>query len=153
MHITQYTDYALRVLIYVAHQPNRLVTIQEIADGYQISKNHLMKVVNDLNRRGYLETVRGKNGGLRLHRDPSQINIGKLFRETEQDLVLVECFGQKNCCVITPVCELKSIFREALQAFLHHLDQYTLADTVRAEKADQLLNLLHLEPAPGHSRS
>ena len=90
MHITRYTDYSLRVLIYLALQQERLVTIQQIADSYDISKNHLMKVVHQLTLKGYIESVRGKNGGLRLHRRPEDINIGVLVRETEQDMNLVE---------------------------------------------------------------
>src|SRR6056297_3712568 len=98
MHITRYTDYSLRVLIYLAAQDDRLATIQEIADSYQISRNHLMKVVHQLNKKGYIETVRGKSGGMRLHREPSTINIGVLVRETEQDLDLVECFSSEGKC-------------------------------------------------------
>ena len=82
MHITRYTDYSLRVLIYLAVQGDRLATIQEIADSYDISKNHLMKVVHQLNKKGYIETIRGKKGGMRLHRAPSDINVGILVRET-----------------------------------------------------------------------
>ena len=117
MHITRYTDYSLRVLIYLALQQERLVTIQQIADSYDISKNHLMKVVHQLTLKGYIESVRGKNGGLRLHRRPEDINIGVLVRETEQDMNLVECFSSDNQCCITPVCGLKNILAEALRAF------------------------------------
>ena len=118
MHITRYTDYSLRVLIYLAAEGDRLATIQEIADSYDISKNHLMKVVHQLNKKGYIETIRGKKGGMRLHMAPQDINIGILVRETEQDLSIVECFSSKNACKITPVCGLKSMFGEALKAFL-----------------------------------
>jgi len=92
MHITRYSDYALRVLIYLAADRERLTTIQVIADSYGISKSHLMKVVNQLNKLGYVTAIRGKNGGLRLGQDPVNINIGVLFRETESDISLVECF-------------------------------------------------------------
>ncbi len=144
MHITRYTDYSLRVLIYLAVQGDRLATIQEIADSYAISKNHLMKVVHQLNKKGYVETIRGKNGGLRLHRVPSDINIGVLVRETEQDMNLVECFSPNNKCTITPVCGLKNMFSEALQAFLATLDQYTLNDVIAERHQPQLLRLLQI---------
>lgn len=144
MHITRYTDYSLRVLIYLAVQGDRLATIQEIADSYGISKNHLMKVVHQLNKKGYVETIRGKNGGLRLHRTPDDINIGVLVRETEQDLNLVECFSTNNKCTITPVCGLKGIFAEALKAFLATLDQYTLKDIISEKQKPQLMRLLQI---------
>jgi|TARA_R110002124_G_scaffold144278_4_gene309295 Rrf2 family nitric oxide-sensitive transcriptional repressor len=144
MHITRYTDYSLRVLIYLALQQERLVTIQQIADSYDISKNHLMKVVHQLTLKGYIESVRGKNGGLRLHRRPEDINIGVLVRETEQDMNLVECFSSDNQCCITPVCGLKNILAEALRAFLNTLDQYTLADILTERQKTQLLRLLQI---------
>ncbi|AZR40624.1 MULTISPECIES: RrF2 family transcriptional regulator [Marinobacter] len=144
MHITRYTDYSLRVLIYLALQQERLVTIQQIADSYDISKNHLMKVVHQLTLKGYIESVRGKNGGLRLHRRPEDINIGVLVRETEQDMNLVECFSSDNQCCITPVCGLKNILAEALRAFLNTLDQYTLADILTERQKPQLLRLLQI---------
>ncbi|MBR9871861.1 MAG: Rrf2 family transcriptional regulator [Gammaproteobacteria bacterium] len=145
MHITRYTDYSLRVLIYLAAQEeDRLSTIQEIADSYGISKNHLMKVVHQLNKKQYIETVRGKNGGMRLYRAPHDINIGALVRETEQHLDLVECFSGNGACKITPVCGLKNIFDEALQAFLDVLDKYTLADTIQSKDRPELLRLLQV---------
>lgn len=145
MHITRYTDYSLRVLIYLAAQGgDRLSTIQEIADSYEISKNHLMKVVHQLNKKGYIETVRGKKGGMRLHMAPKDINVGVLVRETEQDLSIVECFSGKNTCKITPVCGLKNMFDEALQAFLSVLDKYTLADVIQDKHQPQLLRLLQI---------
>ena len=144
MHITRYTDYSLRVLIYLAAEPERLATIQEIADSYDISKNHLMKVVHQLNKKGYIETIRGKKGGMRLHMSPEDINIGILIRETEQDLNIVECFSSKNACKITPVCGLKGMFNEALKAFLEVLDKYTLADVIRDPHRPQLLRLLQI---------
>ncbi|KPP98775.1 MULTISPECIES: Rrf2 family transcriptional regulator [unclassified Marinobacter] len=144
MHITRYTDYSLRVLIYLAVQGDELATIQEIADSYDISKNHLMKVVHQLNKKGYIETVRGKKGGMRLHRAPADINIGILVRETEQDLNIVECFSSKNACRITPVCGLKSMLGEALTAFLETLDKYTLADVIQDQHRPQLLRLLQI---------
>lgn len=142
MHITRYTDYSLRALIYLALQQDRLTTIQEIADSYDISKNHLMKVVHQLTLKGYIESVRGKNGGLRLNRRPEDINIGVLLRETEQDMNLVECFSEQNKCCITPVCGLKNIFADALKSFLATLDQYSLADVMPERQQRQFLRLL-----------
>ena len=144
MHITRYTDYSLRVLIYLAMPGDQLATIQEIADSYDISKNHLMKVVHQLNKKGYIETVRGKKGGMRLRMAPSDLNVGILVRETEQDLSIVECFSSKNTCRITPVCGLKSMFGEALNAFLEALDKYTLADIIQEQHRPQLLRLLQI---------
>lgn len=144
MHITRYTDYSFRVLIYLATQGERLATIQEIADSYEISKNHLMKVVHQLNKKGYIETVRGKKGGMRLHLAPEEINVGVLVRETEQGFSIVECFSANNSCKITPVCGLKSMFGEALKAFLEVLDKYTLADVINDQHRPQLLRLLQI---------
>ncbi|HEA51731.1 hypothetical protein LCGC14_0724730 [marine sediment metagenome] len=144
MHITRYTDYSLRVLMYLAVQDERLTTIQEIADSYDISKNHLMKVVHQLNKKGYIETVRGKKGGMRLHRAPDDINVGVLVRETEHDLNIVECHSANGGCKIAPVCGLKPVFGEALQAFLSVLDKYTLGDIMNDQQKPQLLRLLQI---------
>ena len=144
MHITRYTDYSLRVLVYLAVQGEELATIQQIADSYEISKNHLMKVVHQLNKKGYIETVRGKKGGMRLQMAPEDINVGILVRETEQELCVVECFSSRNACRITPVCGLKSMFGEALAAFLEVLDRYTLADIIHDQHRPQLLRLLQI---------
>lgn len=145
MHITRYTDYSLRVLVYLALKGEKLSTIREIAARYGISKNHLMKVVHELRLRGYIDTLRGKNGGLRLGRPPHRINIGRLVRDTEQDLNLVECFGADNRCVITPDCNLKRILGEALEAFFAVLDRYTLADLIEPERARGLCGALGLD--------
>ncbi|XOZ32330.1 RrF2 family transcriptional regulator [Halomonadaceae bacterium KBTZ08] len=144
MRITGYTDYSLRVLMYVSVQGDRLATIQEVADRYQISKNHLMKVVHQLTRKGYLDSVRGKKGGIRLRQNAADINLGVLVREMEPDLDLVECFGPDNTCVISPVCSLKGILGEALDAFLATLDRYTLADIVPEKDAPHLIRLLNI---------
>lgn len=138
MKLTSYTDYSLRTLIYLASlETDRLCNIQEISDAYGISKNHLMKVVHHLGKLGIIETVRGRNGGFRLALPPGDINIGKLVRQTEDGFYLVDCFNPDtpNACVITPVCGLSHILREALQAYLHVLDKYTLADIVKSPEA------------------
>ena len=126
MRLTRYTDYAMRVLLYLGRQPDRLASIAEIARAYAISQNHLMKVVNDLVNAGYLESVRGRNGGIRLARPASGINVGALIRHTEDDLDLVDC----GACLIAPACGLNSVLDEALLAFLKVLDSYTLADVL-----------------------
>ena len=144
MRVTRYTDYSLRVLMYVALKGDQLSTIAEIADAYDISKNHLMKVVNQLANKGYLRATRGKNGGMRLNRPAEEINIGELVRDTEQDLELVECFGPTNECVITPACELKKILAQALETFFSTLDQFTLADLLPQKYQKQLVKLLDL---------
>lgn len=144
MRITGYTDYSLRVLIYLAVQGDRLATIQEVADRYQISKNHLMKVVHQLTRKGYLDSIRGKKGGIRLRMAPADVNLGVLVREMEPDLNLVECFGADNTCAISPVCSLKGVLGEALDAFLATLDRYTLADLVPEGDTPDLIRLLNI---------
>jgi Rrf2 family nitric oxide-sensitive transcriptional repressor len=148
MRLTVYTDYALRVLMYVAVRPEPLPTIGQIADAYQISRNHLMKVVYELGQAGYLETVRGKNGGLRLARKPQEIGLGRLVRETEPDMALVPCFDPIRAeCAITPACRLRGALSEARAAFLAVLDGYTLADLVSNGAALQaLLGLAPAEP-------
>lgn len=145
MHITRYSDYALRVLLYLAADPERLTTIQAIADSYGISKSHLMKVVHQLNQLGYVKAIRGKNGGLTLGQKPDNINIGVLFRETETDLNLVECFSANNHCTITPVCKLKNVLDEARQAFLSTLDQYSLADLIQPNTRPNLQRILQID--------
>ncbi len=145
MYITRYTDYSLRVLMYTALKGEDITTISEIAEQYGISKNHLMKVVQELNSKGYLKAVRGKNGGLRLNGNAEAINVGKLVRDIEQSQALVECFGNANQCVITPACQLKFILAEALEAFFKTLDQYSLADLISVESRTQLVRLLEME--------
>ena len=128
MRLTSYTDYTLRTLMYLGVNRDRLVTIQDIADLHQISKNHLMKVVYQLGLSGIVETVRGRNGGLRLKREPEDITIGAVVRETESDFFMAECFDRvNNSCPLTPDCQLKSALNEATTAFLSVLDKVTLA--------------------------
>lgn len=133
MRLTVYTDYGLRLLMYVALKKGELATIQEVADAYDISRNHLMKVTYDLGRLGFLETVRGRGGGFRLAREPEEIGLGEVVRRMEEDFTMVECFApETNRCAITGACRLKRILQEALDAYLTALDKYTLADlTVR----------------------
>lgn len=131
MRFTRYTDYALRVLMYLGRKGDDLSTIKEIAARYGISENHLMKVVHQLGRHGYITTIRGRQGGMRLAAAPQEINIGEVVRTTEDDLSIVECFDDKtNSCPINKVCGLAGMIDEALAAFLAVLDQKTLADVL-----------------------
>lgn len=142
MRITRYTDYSLRVLLFVALKDKQISTIGEIADAYGISKNHLRKVVHELSVKGYLMASRGKNGGMYLKGRPEDINIGALVRDLEPDLEIVECFGESQSCVLTPACDLKKAFHNALQAFFECLEKYTLADLLPAENRPQMIRLL-----------
>jgi Rrf2 family nitric oxide-sensitive transcriptional repressor len=132
MRLTAFTDYCLRVLMYVGLKDDELATIDEIAERYGINRNHLVKVVFRLGQLGYLDTIRGKRGGVRLARDPTKINLSTLVRETEQDWTMVECFQERGCqCVIEPACVLRKALRQALDAFFATLDGYTLADLLK----------------------
>ncbi len=131
MRLAEFTDYTLRVLMYCAARPQQMVTIAELADWHGVSKNHLMKVVNDLARQGVLETTRGRGGGLRLMKDPAAIRIGDVVRAAETDFRLVECFDAgTNACTLSPTCRLKRVFGSALQAYFDQLDAATLADII-----------------------
>jgi transcriptional regulator, Rrf2 family len=127
MYLTQHTDYGLRVLVYTAINDNTLVNIGTIAETYNISKSHLMKVVTSLVKGGFLVSVRGKGGGLRLADNPENINIGAVVRHLEP-MQVVECMGDNNECLITPSCRLTGIITGAIKAFFNHLDQYSLQD-------------------------
>ena len=167
MRLTNYSDYALRSLIYLAVRPEPplLANISDIANSYGISKSHLTKIIHQLGQLGYIESVRGKNGGIRLARAPKDINLGVLIKQIEPDFDLVECFatpissddrhprstglpitlidetvGRSPGCVISPVCQLKSVFFEALTAFINVLERYTLADVINNE--EELATLL-----------
>ena len=127
MQLTKFSDYALRVLMYAHAADGRLVTVEEIADAYKISRAHLMKVVNALTRTGYLAAVRGRSGGLRLAKPANEIGLGDVIRATEPDFALVECFATGNQCIITGCCRLPAVLQEALAAFLKALDRHTVA--------------------------
>ncbi len=128
MRLTTMTDYAMRLLMHVAQNSDRLCTIAEIAETYGISESHLMKVTHQLGLRGWVTTIRGKGGGMRLAQSPEKINIGAVVRSIEPDFDLVECFGAGNTCVITGQCGLTGVLDGALRRFLDHLDGFTLAD-------------------------
>ena len=179
MRLTNYSDYALRSLIYLAikPEPHLLANISDIANSYNISKSHLTKIIHQLGQLGYIDSVRGKNGGIRLACRPKDINLGVLIKQIEPDFNLVECFSTdllvtakpdvntnstanspviseesgvakdlaltlideeastvvKSGCIISPVCQLKQVFFEALTAFINVLERYTLADIISNE--------------------
>lgn len=132
MRLSTFSDYSLRVLMYLGGQADRLATIAEIAASHDISESHLMKVVHQLGRCGYLETVRGKGGGIRLARAPQAIVLGEVIRQTESDFALAECFASEATCRIRGACGLHAILNEALSAMFLVLDAYTLADLLDA---------------------
>ncbi len=140
MQITQHTDYALRVLLYAACNENTLVNIKDIAEAYQISKTHLMKVVPVLAKSGFITSIRGNGGGLKLAKSPQEIVIGQVVRQTEK-FILLECFSEHNQCHVTPACRLAKVFDGANRAFLDYLDKFTLADML----SDDLLAILSEE--------
>jgi Rrf2 family nitric oxide-sensitive transcriptional repressor len=143
MKLTRYTDYALRVLMHLAARPERLSSIAEIARAYGISHNHLMKVVHDLRKEGYVAAVRGRSGGIRLGRPAAEINVGAIVRHTEEGFDLVEC----GTCLIAPACGLTGVLNEALRAFMATLDGYSLADLV-ASRAEALTALFSAPRPP-----
>jgi Rrf2 family nitric oxide-sensitive transcriptional repressor len=145
MRLTTFTDYSLRVLIYLAVSNDDHTTIREISERYGISRNHLMKVVQELSQRGYVIALRGKNGGLRLNKAAADISIGMLIREMENDLALAECLGENNQCILTPACQLKAVLAEALQAFFTTLDAYTLEDILPGRKRAELVKILGID--------
>jgi Rrf2 family nitric oxide-sensitive transcriptional repressor len=134
MHLTTFSDYSMRVMMYLGLQHGQLATIAEIAQAYNISENHLTKVVHQLAQRGYVETVRGKGGGLRLARDPKTVNIGEMIRDSEGDTGLLPCVDSQSACCIQPACKLMGILREAQAALFEVLDKYTLADLLSQEE-------------------
>ncbi|MGE5622708.1 MAG: RrF2 family transcriptional regulator [Bacillota bacterium] len=147
MRLTDYTDYSLRTLMYLGLNRDRLVTIQDIADTYNISKSHLMKVVHQLGLAGLVETIRGRSGGLRLKKEPEDINIGEVVRGTEPDFMMVECFSRThNDCILSPSCELQGVLRQATAAYLQVLHGVTLADLLRNSNNLRKLTKIEIHP-------
>ena len=128
MRLTHFSDYALRLMMYAAARKDELITIEETARLYGLSRAHLMKVANQLTRAGFLKATRGRGGGLLLARKPDKIRLGDIVRSTEPDFALVECFASGNQCLITPRCRLRGVLQEAIGAFMRTLDRHTLAD-------------------------
>lgn len=151
MRLTVYTDYSLRLLMYLALKDDGLTTIAEVAKSYGISKNHLMKVAHELGLAGYVETVRGRSGGLRLAKPMASIGLGEVVRHTEPDLALVPCMTPGDgSCAIRPGCVLKRALEKARQAFVEVLDEYTLQDLVQPKS--RLRGLLSIGPSEGTAR-
>lgn len=147
MRLTVYSDYSLRLLMYLAVRPERLSTIQEVAKAYNISSNHLMKVVHQLGVAGYVKTIRGRSGGIRLGKEAEAIGLGELLRFTEPDMDIVPCFEPENQdCPLRRACRLKGALDRARQAFLGILDEYTLADLTSAPVS--MRSVLGLPAAP-----
>lgn len=141
MQLTQYTDYSLRVLLFLGLHPDRRCTITEISNAYEINRNHLVKVVHNLSSSGWITTIRGKSGGMVLSFAPEQINIGAVVRHTEPHMNLLECFDpEENTCVISPACALKHALYKARKAFMDVLDGYSLDDVLHNQ--DDLRELL-----------
>lgn len=132
MRLTTYSDYALRLLMFCALNPDRTVTIAEVAKAYNVSKNHLMKIAHELSQMGYLTATRGRNGGLCLARPAREITVGDVVRMTEAHSFLVECCDPiSNTCIISPACSLKRVLLGALEDFYKRLDKSTIADLVQ----------------------
>lgn len=150
MRVTLHTDYAFRMLMLLAAEPDVPHTIEEVARRFVISRNHLMKVTQTLVQAGFIESTRGRAGGVRLRQNSADINLGAVIRTTEDGFNLVECFDEKrNACAISSACGLRGPMEEALDAFLSVLDRYTLADLIN--KPGRLRKMLYLldieEPA------
>ncbi len=128
MRLTLWTDYALRTLIYVGARKGQFATITQIAESFGISRTHLMKVVNKLGQQGYVDTIRGNGGGIRLTRPPAEIGVGAVVRDSEEELAVMGCLAEAGFCRIEGCCVLRRALHEATLAFLRTLDGYTLAD-------------------------
>jgi len=152
MRLTTMTDYALRLLMHVGQHRDRLCTIAEVAQVYGISEAHLMKITHQLGLAGWIETVRGKGGGMRLAREPAQINLGELVRSVEPDFLLVECLDRGSACTLTGRCGLTRIFSGALAAFMQQLDGHTLADVLPPSRGRGAALAVVAQPGPSRRR-
>jgi Rrf2 family nitric oxide-sensitive transcriptional repressor len=150
MQLNAFTDYSLRVLVYAAAHRDRRCLTADVADSFGISRHHVVKVVNELQHLGYVETVRGRSGGFRLALPPNRIGIGEVVRRTESSMVVVECFDRStNSCPLARACGLKGVLAEAFEAFLAVLDRYSIADMVANPRwVSRLIQLLPAEAAP-----
>ena len=146
MHLTIHADYGLRLLMYLGVRREGLSTVQQVADAYEVSSHHMVKVAQNLTREGFVHAVRGRKGGLELAREPEEIRLGDVVRRMERDLALVECFDhEKDRCTLTTACRLRPVLIDALEAFLGVLDKVTLADLL-VDPAP-LADLLQIQPA------
>lgn len=137
MKLTKYTDYAMRVLFFLATKPDGYGTVSEVADAYKISRNHLVKVVQDLVKFGYVESTRGRGGGMKLAQNPAKIVLGQVVRKMEPDMHLIDCVG----CEVASVCKLPGPLHKAISAFIHVLDEYSLSDIIQSSKG--ITDILH----------
>ena len=132
MQLTSFTDYGLRTLMYLSSRSEDTASVKEIAEYYGISRNHLVKVVHTLSQHGYIETTKGKGGGIRIAEGSQELRLGDLIMQLEPNMNMVECFDAKtNTCRITSACQLKHCLFEATQNFINTMNKYTLADTVK----------------------
>ncbi len=151
MRLTLHTDYALRMLMFLALEPGSPRTIEDIATRFGISRNHLMKVAQTLVQAGFVESLRGRGGGLRLAREPDTLRLGDIVHATEDGFTIVECFdGASNTCIVSAACGLRNPLQEALAAFLAVLDRYTIADLVKNPATARRMHRL-LSPSVGVS--
>jgi Rrf2 family transcriptional regulator, nitric oxide-sensitive transcriptional repressor len=150
LNLTLHTDYSLRILLYLAEHTDRPVSTREISEAYGISRNHLVRVVQTLQSHTFVKAATGRGGGITLARDPAGINIGAVVRKTEPNFRIVECFDLKeNTCRILPVCSLRGVLVNALDAFFKALDAYTLADLVRMKGSRRLSDFLPVQSLLG----
>jgi len=152
MKLTTFTDYSLRVLMYLAAEPDRRATIADISTAFAVSENHLVKVVHSLAKQGWVATVRGKGGGLMLAKAADQITVGRVIRDTEGAAMPAECFGATEChCAITHCCQLSGVLGEAVAAFYAVLDRYTLADITKNKDVLSAVLYFHRLPKTAHA--
>lgn len=146
MRLNKFTDYNLRVLIYLATHNDRLSTIQEIATSFAISENHLMKVIHHLAKNGTIVSKRGKGGGIHLEKDPKELSLAEIIRNAEGEPKLVYCAepNKQDCCIL-PACTLPTILKEASEAFYQCLEKYTLQDLLNDQKGQALKDLLDIQ--------
>ena len=146
MNLTLHSDYSLRILLYLSEHADRPVSTREISDAYGISRNHLVRVVQTLQSHGFVNASTGRTGGVTLARDPARINLGEVVRKTEPNFRIVECFDlSTNTCLIVPVCSLRGVLMNALEAFFKVLDGYTLADLARMAGGQRISDFLPLQ--------
>ncbi|MFK7816033.1 MAG: Rrf2 family transcriptional regulator [Gammaproteobacteria bacterium] len=144
MRLTQFTDYSLRVLIYLALHPKERVTIDQLTNAYEVSRHHIRSVVHHLGKLGYIKSIQGKGGGMELALKPAELSIKEVVENTENDFYLVECFNPDgNSCPIEPLCVLKQALSEASKSFLQTLEDYTIEDLIKNKKG-QLSALLEI---------
>ncbi len=145
MQLTLHADYSLRILLYLTENPDRYVSTREISEAYGISRNHLVRVVQTLHANGFIEVSEGRGGGVKLARDPAEINLGQVVRKAEPNFRIVECFEtETNTCPIVPVCRLKGILAKALVSFLAVLDDCALADLAHGSQGPRLSQYLQI---------